>query len=253
MTTRHGLLDRAGIILAGGLGTRLSPCTDVVSKQLLPVYDKPMIFYPLSKMIEAGIKDIMIIVRSQTNLELFRDLLDLNVPKGISICYMVQDDPVGGIAQAYMIADDWLDGRASMLLLGDNIFIDRLDNAPAPNFVNICKVANPCDYGVAAFGADRTLKYIIEKPIYPPSDWAVAGAYFFDHDAPKFAWELTRGSRGQHEIADLINLYISKKHVCYNRLRQAWFDCGTPDRLLEAANFIQAWQNRTGDQIGSLD
>ena len=235
--------------MAGGLGTRLSPCTDVISKQLLPVYDKPMIFYSLSTMLKAGVKDIFIITSSQTNLELMRDLISSHIPDDVSVCYAIQDEP-DGIARAYVIAEDWLAGRSSLLLLGDNIFIDRLDFTPAPNFVNICKVSNPCDYGVVSFGDNRVINHVIEKPFNPPSQWAVTGAYFFDGDTPLFVRDLEKGSRGQYEITDLINLYIQRKHVCYSRLRQAWFDCGTPDRLLEAANFVQAWQTRTGDLIG---
>jgi len=248
----NGLKDRAGIILAGGLGTRLTPCTDVISKHLLPVYDKPTILYPISTMVTAGIKDIMVITNGQRSLELTRDLLDMQVRDDVRIFYTIQDDPTGGIAQAYTIADNWLHGRPSTLLLGDNIFIDNVGNPPAPNSLNICKVADPSDYGVVSFGEYRVIDFVVEKPLQPPSQWAVTGAYHFDADAPAYARELEKGSRGQYEITDLINLYIKRKHVTYNRIHQAWFDCGTPDRMLEAANFIQAWQSRTGDLIGGL-
>ncbi len=252
MTNRNNSLisDRAGIILAGGLGTRLSPCTDVIPKHLLPVYDKPMIMYPVSTMVSAGVHDIMIICSSQRNLELTRDLLDMQVRDEVKISYIVQANP-DGLSQAYTIADDWLNGRPSMMLLGDNIFIDTIsDSRFAPNFLNITKVADPTEYGVVEFGEDRIIKSVVEKPFNPPSQWVVTGAYFFDHDAPKFASELKKSMRGQYEITDLINLYIERKHVCHNRLHRGWFDCGTPDRLVEAASFIQAWQKRTGDLIG---
>lgn len=252
MTTKRSSItsDRAGIILAGGLGTRLSPCTDVTPKHLLPVYDKPMIMYPVSTMVSTGVHDIMIICSTQRNLELTRDLLDMQVRDEVKISYIVQAQPEG-LAQAYTIADDWLDGRSSMMLLGDNIFIDTISNSPlVPNFLNITKVADPTEYGVVEFGEDRKIKSVVEKPFNPPSQWVVTGAYFFDHEAPKFASKLKKSSRGQYEITDLINLYIKRKHVCYNRLYRGWFDCGTPDRLVEASSFVQAYQKRTGNIIG---
>jgi len=245
--------DRAGIILAGGSGTRLRPLTNIVSKQLLPVYDKPMVFYPLTTMLNAGINDIIVIVDCSSSLMDFRSVLGYGEKFGVKLDYAIQVQP-NGIAEAYVLVDQWLNGRSSMLILGDNIFIDNISDSPHDtNFVNLCKVADPCSYGVAKFGEYRVLDRIIEKPVDPPSPWAVTGAYFLDGDAPKYARGLKKSDRHEFEITDLLNAYIKddRKMICYNKLHRPWFDCGTFDRLLDASNYIAAAQRRTGEDIGN--
>ena len=236
-----------GIILAGGAGTRLLPLTKIMSKQLLPVYDKPMIFYPISTLISAGIKEILIITTEQDQNN-FKLLLGDGANLGVNITYTTQKKPEG-IAQAFHIAEDWLDNSSSILILGDNLFfgegleklIDKAitDNNGASLFGY--KVKDPEKFGVIEFDGNRRVKKIIEKPNSFVSNWAVTGLYIYDHNAPQIAKELKKSDRGEYEITDLNMSYLSKGNLTVNFLdeRFKWLDTGTFESLLDAANYVR--------------
>jgi glucose-1-phosphate thymidylyltransferase len=246
-----------GIILAGGSGTRLYPVTRVVSKQLLPVYDKPMIYYPLSTLMLAGIRDILMIT-TPADMESYRSLLGDGGRWGISLRYAIQPKP-DGLAQAFLVGRNFIDGKACALILGDNIFFghgltDHLRRAAARTegaTVFSYHVPDPSRYGVIEFdGAGRPLS-IVEKPQAPRSHWAVTGLYFYDKDVVSIAAGLTPSARGELEITDVNNHYLARAQLEAERLGRgfAWFDVGTHDSLVEAASFIQAIERRQGQRV----
>jgi glucose-1-phosphate thymidylyltransferase len=252
-----------GIILAGGIATRLFPVTEAVSKQALPVYDKPMIYYPLTTLMQAGVRDIMVITNPE-NQQLFRKILRDADRWGVSITVTQQDNPKG-IAQAITIAADhaFIDGRF-FLILGDNLFhgaclVDQLVQAAtmqAGAGVFLACVRDPQRYGVAEFvnGGPRLAK-IVEKPVLPPSPWAVTGLYAYDEDAPDLVRDMQPSQRGELEITDLNNLYLRRGQLSAFKLAKevAWLDTGTPEALLEAAQYVQAIQHRSMTLVGSPD
>ena len=236
-----------GIILAGGSGTRLHPITQVVSKQLLPIYNKPMIFYPLSLLIHAGIKDILIIT-TPTDKILFERLLNDGKDWGIKIDYAIQESPEG-IAQAFIIANEWLGNSNSILILGDNIFhgpnlFDLITDAIQKNngaTIFGIEVDNPEQFGVINFDDNYNVLSIEEKPEQPKSKMIATGLYIYNQEAPFLASNLTKSMRGEYEITDLNNLYLEKnklKVVILNN-KYSWLDNGTHDSLLEASNFVK--------------
>jgi len=247
-----------GILLAGGSGTRLHPMTLAASKQLLPVYDKPMVYYPLSTLMLAGIQDIMVI-STPADLPQFRRLLGDGRRIGVRFAYAEQPKP-DGIAQAFLIGRDWLAGDACALALGDNLIygdhLSALLRAAAARgngaTVFAYQVRDPERYGVVSFDdADRPLE-IVEKPAAPLSNWAVTGLYFYDSTVSDLARTIRPSARGELEITDLNRLYLNAGTLNVERLSRgcAWLDAGTPDSLLQAATFVQTIQSRTGMLVG---
>jgi len=247
-----------GILLAGGSGTRLHPMTLAASKQLLPVYDKPMVYYPLSTLMLAGIRDIMVI-STPADLPQFRRLLGDGSRFGVSINYAVQPSP-DGIAQAFLIAQDWIAGAACALALGDNlIHADHLSALlqaaaarPRGATVFAYQVRDPERYGVVSFNAAGQAMEIVEKPAAPLSNWAVTGLYFYDDRVTEIARGIKPSARGELEITDLNRVYLEDGSLVVDRLSRgcAWLDAGTPDSLLQAATFVQTIQSRTGMLVG---
>jgi glucose-1-phosphate thymidylyltransferase len=255
---------RKGIILAGGSGTRLYPLTIAVSKQLMPVYDKPMIYYPLSVLMLAGIREVLVI-STPTDLPLFRKLLGDGANLGLKLSYAEQPSP-DGLAQAFHIAGDtgFLTGREpSALVLGDNLFygaefVKSLAEADARTLgatIFGYHVANPTAYGVVEFAADGRVLSLEEKPKQPKSNYAVPGLYFYDQDVVTLARSLKPSARGELEITDLNRLYLEagKLHVELFGRGTAWLDTGTHDSLIEAAQFVHVLENRTGLKIACLE
>ena len=248
---------RKGIILAGGSGTRLYPLTQVVSKQLLPVYDKPMVFYPMATLMQAGIREILIITTPQEQA-LFQRLLGDGGNWGIRLEYAVQPKPEG-LAQALIIAEEFLQGAPSCLILGDNIFHGGglkkvLDNAASQRYgatVFGYWVRDPERYGVVEFDDDYRVLSIEEKPERPRSNYAVTGLYFYDGRASAFARALKPSARGELEITDLNRLYLDDGSLCVERLGRgyAWLDTGTHESLQQAANFIETIETRQGLKV----
>lgn len=251
------MTQRKGIILAGGSGTRLYPITKGVSKQLLPVYDKPMIYYPLSVLMLAGIRDVLIINTPHEQV-LFQQLLGDGSQWGMNIEYAVQPSP-DGLAQAYLIGRDFVGGMPSCLVLGDNIFhgtglrevLKRADAREQGASVFGYWVNDPERYGVAEFDRDGKVIGLVEKPEKPRSNYAVTGLYFYDGNASDYAAELKPSSRGELEITDLNQRYLDKGSLQLEALGRgyAWLDTGTHQSLLEASNFIETIQTRQGLQI----
>ena len=249
---------RKGIILAGGSGTRLHPSTLAASKQLLPVYDKPMVYYPLSTLLLAGIRDLLLISTPQ-DLPQFRRLLGDGSQYGIRIGYAAQSSP-DGLAQAFLIGADWLAGEACALALGDNlIHADHLSLAlrqaagrEAGATVFAYQVRDPERYGVVTFDDAGRAIDIVEKPAAPASSWAVTGLYFYDRRVTEFARRIRPSARGELEITDLNRLYLDDGSLAVERLGRgtAWLDAGTPDSLLQAATFVQTIQARQGQLVG---
>ena len=252
---------RRGIILAGGSGTRLYPITLGVSKQLMPIYDKPMIYYPLTVLMLAGIREIAIITTPQDQ-DQFRRALGDGSQWGIRLDYVVQPDP-GGLAQAYTLTEDFLDGAPSCMVLGDNIFfghglpelLAEADAKPAGGTVFGYHVADPERYGVVAMDAQGRVTQIIEKPKVPPSSYAVTGLYFLDGQASERAHRVKPSERGEVEITSLLEMYLEEGSLEVKRMGRgfAWLDTGTHGSLLDAGNFVRTLQHRQGLQTGCLE
>ena len=249
---------RKGIILAGGSGTRLWPITMGTSKQLLPVHDKPMIYYPLSCLMLGGIREIAVITTPEDQSH-FQRLLGDGSQWGLSLTYIVQPSP-DGLAQAYLLAEDFLAGAASAMVLGDNIFFGHglpemlvtADQRTTGGTVFGYRVADPERYGVVDFDADGKVRRIIEKPATPPSNYAVTGLYYLDGDAPELARQIIPSARGELEIADLLDLYLQRGALQVEQMGRgyAWLDTGTHGSLLDAGNFVRTLQMRQGLQVG---
>ena len=252
---------RKGIILAGGSGTRLYPITLGVSKQLLPIFDKPMVYYPLSILMLAGIREIAVIT-TPWEQDRFRRLLMDGSQWGLSLTYIPQPSP-DGLAQAYMLADRFLDGTPSAMVLGDNLFFghglsELLLSANAHEVgatVFGYQVADPGRYGVLAFDSAGDVSAIVEKPRNPPSRFAVCGLYFLDGTAPERAKSLVPSARGEFEIVDLLETYLADGTLQVIKMGRgyAWLDVGTHDSLLDAGNFVRTLTQRQGLQMGSPD
>ncbi|MEN9018551.1 MAG: glucose-1-phosphate thymidylyltransferase RfbA [Hellea sp.] len=252
---------RKGILLAGGTGTRLYPITMGISKQLLPIYDKPMVYYPLSILMLSGIREVAIITTPNDKNQ-YMELLGDGSQWGISLTFIVQPKPEG-LAQAFILAEDFLNGSKSALILGDNIFHgdgirDLLKQANDSDFgasIFGYHVSDPERYGVVEFDKSNNVISIIEKPKIPPSNYAVVGLYFLDETAPKRAKALKPSKRGELEITSLLNSYLNDNSLTINKMNRgyAWLDTGTHESLLDAGNFVKTLQKRQGLQIGSPD
>ena len=251
-----------GIILAGGMGTRLHPSTISVSKQLLPIYDKPLIYYPLSNLMSAGIDQILIVSTTE-NIHLFKKLFGDGKFLGIELSYEEQDNP-NGIAEAFIIGEKFIDNDDVTLILGDNIFYgSQIASYLTKQASKKCngakvfayKVPDPQRYGVAEFDANLAVVSIEEKPKKPKSNYAVTGLYVYDNLVCNLAKSLSPSKRGELEITDLNNLYLkeNKLDVLLLDAGTAWLDAGTPDSLLEAAHFVQTIQNRQLIQVGCIE
>ena len=246
-----------GIILAGGSGTRLNPITLGTSKQLVPVYDKPMIYYPLSTLMLAGIQDVLIITTPH-DAESFHRLLGDGSRLGVDLSYTVQEVP-NGLAQAFVLGADFIGDQSAALVLGDNIFYGpgmgtrlRRHTSPDGGVVYAYRVANPSDYGVVEFDEDLKAVSIEEKPARPKSDYAVPGLYFYDNDVVGIARGLKPSARGEYEITDINRAYLEAGRLTVEVLPRgtAWLDTGTFDSLANATSFIRTIQHRQGLNIG---
>ncbi|MEM1372866.1 MAG: glucose-1-phosphate thymidylyltransferase RfbA [Pseudomonadota bacterium] len=255
------MTERKGIILAGGSGTRLYPITIGVSKQLLPIYDKPMIYYPLSVLMLSGIREIAMITTPHDQAQFQRALGD-GSQFGVNITWIVQASP-DGLAQAYLLAKDFLAGSPSAMVLGDNIFFghglpDLLDAAEARESGGTVfgyHVADPERYGVVGFDGEGRVNRIIEKPERPPSNYAVTGLYYLDGTAPDRAAEVQPSDRGELEITTLLESYLHDGSLDVEKMGRgyAWFDTGTHASLLDAGNFVRTLSERQGQQVGCLE
>ncbi len=254
-------MTRKGIILAGGTGSRLWPITMGVSKQLLPIYDKPMIYYPLSVLMLGGIREIAVITTPEDQGQ-FQRLLGDGRQWGLSLSYIVQPSP-DGLAQAYLLAKDFLAGAPSVLVLGDNIFfghgLPEILAAAAAKAVGGTvfgyRVSDPERYGVVDFDSAGNVRAIVEKPAVPPSNFAVTGLYYLDGRAPEFAARVRPSLRGELEIADLLEIYRAEGSLSVEKMGRgfAWLDTGTHGSLLDAGNFVRTLTERQGLQVGCPD
>lgn len=252
---------RKGIVLAGGSGTRLYPVTMGISKQLLPIYDKPMVYYPLSVLMLASIREIAVITTPQDQEQFQRTLGD-GSQWGLSLTYITQPSP-DGLAQAFILAEEFLNGAPSALVLGDNIFyghglpemLATADAKPNGGTVFGYQVSDPERYGVVNFDAEGQAKSIIEKPEVPPSNFAVTGLYFLDGTAPNRARRVTPSTRGELEITSLLEMYLQEGALSVERMGRgfAWLDTGTHESLLDAGTFVRTLEKRQGQQAGCLE
>ncbi|MBT3140039.1 glucose-1-phosphate thymidylyltransferase [Phaeobacter gallaeciensis] len=252
------MTQRKGIILAGGSGTRLYPITMAVSKQLLPLYDKPMIYYPLSVLMLAGIREICVITTPQDQDQFKRTLGD-GSQWGVELTYVVQPSP-DGLAQAFILAEEFLAGAPSALVLGDNVFFGHglpkllaaADGHATGGTVFGYHVSDPERYGVVAFDDAGRAQQIIEKPEIPPSNYAVTGLYFLDGSAPERARQVKASARGELEITDLLQMYLDEGGLRVETMGRgyAWLDTGTHGSLLDAGNFVRTLEQRQGLQTG---
>ena len=255
------MATRKGIILAGGSGTRIHPITIGVSKQLLPIYDKPMVYYPMSVLMLAGIREIAIITNPEY-LHQFKGLLQDGSQWGMEFTYIAQPSP-DGLAQAYILAEEFLDGAPSALILGDNIFYgDNLsellriaDAKPSGGSVFGYRVSDPERYGVVGFDEHGNANSIVEKSKNPASNYAVTGLYFLDETATEKAKSIQPSERGELEITTLLEIYLSDGSLNVQKMGRgfAWLDTGTHDSLLDAGNFVRTLQKRQGLLVGSPD
>ena len=258
MTNQHEKSIK-GILLAGGSGTRLYPLTAVSSKQLLPIYDKPMIYYPLTTLMLAGIREIMII-STPHDIPQIKRLLGNGSDIGMKFDYCVQPKPEG-IAQAFVLAEEWLDASPCALVLGDNLIfashlsqllqkaVQRKSGATIFSY----QVSDPERYGVVTFDENGMVTQIVEKPKDPPSNWAVTGLYFYDSRVTEYAKKIKPSARGEYEITDLNKIYFENDNLHVERLGRgcAWLDAGIPASLMQAGNFVQMIQARQGILVGS--
>jgi glucose-1-phosphate thymidylyltransferase len=252
---------KKGIILAGGMGTRMSPLTKAVNKQLLPIYDKPLIFYPLSILMLANIRDILIIVNIG-QLDQYKKILPNGDNLGIRITYEEQRKPKG-LPDAFLIGENFIDNKNVALILGDNFFYGQnltknlIKNSKLNNGANILlhKVLKPELFGVAKLNSNKKIIYIKEKPKKFLSDYAITGLYFFDRNVVKYSKKLKPSKRGELEITDLLNIYLKKKQLNANFIGRggAWLDTGTMDDYYKTISFVSAVQNRQGLKIACLE
>jgi len=252
------MTDRKGILLAGGSGTRLYPITLGISKQLLPVHDKPMVYYPLSALMLTGIRDIAIITTPEDQSQ-YQRLLGDGGQWGLRLSYITQPAPEG-LAQAYLLAEGFLAGSPSAMVLGDNIFFGHglpellaaADQQTAGGTVFGYQVADPERYGVVDFDSQGQVRSIIEKPLKPASNYAVTGLYFLDGSAAEKAHHVKPSLRGELEITDLLEAYLHEGRLTVKRMGRgyAWLDTGTHGSLLDAGNFVRTLENRQGMQVG---
>ena len=250
-------MKRKGIILAGGAGTRLYPITHVISKQLLPIYDKPMIYYPLTTLMLAGIRDILIITTPFDN-DNFKALLGDGSQWGLKISYIEQASP-DGLAQAFILGENFIGDDLSTLILGDNIFyghdfeslLNSADSKKEGASIFVYHVNDPGRYGLAELGANNEILAISEKPKKPKSNYAITGLYFYDNNVIRYAKDLKPSERGELEITDLNKLYLEKKKLFVEIMGRgyAWLDTGTQESLLDAGQFIATIENRQGLKI----
>ena len=252
---------RKGIILAGGSGSRLYPITLGLSKQLLPIYDKPMIYYPLSVLMMSGIREVLIITTA-ADLPLFERLLGNGSQWGINLSFIVQPSP-DGIAQAFILAEKFLDGAPSALILGDNIFFGtglkemliKVSKLTSGATIFGYQVADPRRYGVIGFSPDGVVNSLIEKPVEPLSNYVATGLYFLDSEASAKAKSLKPSARGELEILSLLEIYMGESKLTVEKIGRghAWLDTGTHGSLIDAGNFVRTLQKRQGLQIGNIE
>lgn len=252
------MTHRKGIILAGGSGSRLYPCTETISKQLIPVYDKPMIYYPLSTLMRAKIRDILII-STPSHLPLFERLLKNGDRFGLNIDYAIQDNP-GGLAQAFLLGENFIGDDPCCLILGDNLFLGAglselllsasIDQKNSSIFSY--QVSDPSRFGVVELDKNDEVLDIVEKPKEPKSNYAVTGIYFYDKNVVEYAKSLSPSERGELEITDLNKIYIEKGNLKLKKMSAGltWLDMGTPKSLMEASNLIYTLEKRQGIKIG---
>ena len=244
-----------GIILAGGAGSRLYPMTVSVNKQLIPVYDKPMIYYPLANLISFGIREVCI-VSSPEFIDKYKKLFNDGSHLGLDISYRIQPEPKG-IAQALIIAEDFIKNENVCLILGDNIFhgVSDIEIANTGATVFGYEVSNPSAYGVVSFDSSGNPISMEEKPLCPTSKYAMPGLYFYDKNAVKYARSLVPSARGELEITHLNRLYLEKNEVTVIKLKKGtvWLDAGTPESLFQSSAYIQAIQSRQGTMVGCIE